>query len=98
MADTMTPTPEDRAEQARLRGDPHGEPLAVILYRLQQIERRMDGLMTAELYVARHEALQARVRELEHQQDGANRSIRQVGVGLVVAVGTAVVTAGVTVF
>lgn len=88
---------EDRAEQARLRGDPHGEPLAVILYRLGQIERRMDGLMTAELYIARHEALQSRVLELEREQDESARSIRQVAVGLVVAVGTAVVTAGITI-
>lgn len=90
----MTPAEQD---QQRLRGDPHGDPLAVILYRLQQIERRMDQLLTAELYVARHEALQARVLELEREQDEATRSIRQVAVGLVVAVGTAVFTAGITI-
>lgn len=90
----MTPEEEDRR---RFRGDPHGDPLAVVLYRLQQIERRMDQLLTAELYVARHEALQARVLELEREQDESARSIRQVGVGLVVAVGTAVVTAGITI-
>src|SRR5699024_7967622 len=39
--------PEDRA---RMQGDPHGDPLAVVLYRLQQIEKRMDNLLTAELY------------------------------------------------
>lgn len=89
-------TPEDRAEQARLRGDPHGDPLAVVLYRLGQIEKRMDRLLTAELYTARHEALQARVTELERQQDENQRSIRQVVVGLVLAVGTALVTAGLT--
>lgn len=89
-------TPEDRAEQARLRGDPHGDPLAVVLYRLGQIEQRMDKLLTAELYTARHEALQARVAELERQQDESARSIRQVVVGLVLAVGTALVTAGLT--
>ncbi len=87
-------TEEDRQ---RLRGDPHGDPLAVVLYRLEQIERRMDRLLTAELYVARHEALQARVAEVERQQDEAARSIRQVAVGLAVAVGTAVVTAGLTI-
>ena len=84
-------------DQRQLRGDPHGDPLAVVLYRLDQIERRMDRLLTAELYVARHEALQARVAEVERQQDEAARSIRQVVVGLVVAIGTAVVTAGLTV-
>lgn len=84
-------------DQRRLRGDPHGDPLAVVLYRLEQIERRMDRLLTAELYVARHEALQARVAEVERQQDEAARSIRQVAVGLAVAVGTALVTAGLTI-
>lgn len=89
-------TPEDRASPARLRGDPNGEPLAVVLYRLGQIEKRMDRLLTAELYTARHEALQARVAELEQQQDESNRTIRQVVVGLILAVGTALVTAGLT--
>ena len=89
-------TPEDRAERARLRGDPNGDPLAVVLYRLQQIEQRMDKLLTAELYTARHEALQARVAELERQQDESDRTIRQVVVGLILAVGTALVTAGLT--
>lgn len=84
-------------DQRRLRGDPHGDPLAVVLYRLEQIERRMDRLLTSELYVARHEALEARVKECERQQDEAARSIRQVAVGLVVAIGTAVVTAGLTI-
>lgn len=84
-------------DQRRLRGDPHGDPLAVVLYRLEQIERRMDRLLTAELYVARHEALQARVADVERQQDEAARSIRQVAVGLAVAVGTALVTAGLTI-
>lgn len=89
-------TPEDRADRSRLRGDPHGDPLDVVLYRLQQIERRMDKLLTAELYTARHEALQARVAELERQQDESDRTIRQVVVGLILAVGTALVTAGLT--
>lgn len=88
----MTPE-QDRA--AQLRGDPNGDPLAVVLYRLQQIENRMDRLLTAELYTARHEALQARVAELERQQDESARSLRQVAVGLIVAVGTALVTAGI---
>ena len=79
-------------DQRRLRGDPHGDPLAVVLYRLSQIERRMDHLLTAELYTARHEALQARVEELERQQEEAARSIRQVAVGLAVSIGTALVT------
>ena len=86
----------DRLEAARLRGDPNGDPLAVVLYRLQQIEARMDKMLTAELYVARHEALQARVAELERQQDESGRTIRQVVVGLILAVGTALVTAGIT--
>lgn len=87
-------TPDDRQ---RLNGDPHGDPLAVVLYRLQQIEKRMDRLLTAELYMARHEALQARVLELERQQEEDARTIRQVVVGLVLAVGTGIVTAGITV-
>lgn len=77
--------------------DPRGDPLAVVLYRLQQIERRMDRMLTAELYQARHEALRGRVEELERQQGEADRSLRQVAVGLVLAVGTAVVTAGITI-
>ena len=85
-------------DQQQLRGDPHGDPLAVVLYRLEQIERRMDRLLTAELYVARHEALQARVVELEKQQDEAERSLRQIAVGLILAVGTGIVTAGLAVF
>lgn len=89
-------TPEARTERARLLGDPNGDPLAVVLYRLQQIEKRMDHLLTAELYTARHEALQARVAELERQQDDSDRTIRQVVVGLILAVGTALVTAGLT--
>ena len=84
-------------DRRRLQGDPHGDPLAVVLYRLSQIERRMDHLLTAELYMARHEALQRRVAEVERQQDEAGRSIRQVAVGLAVAVGTALVTAGLTI-
>ena len=85
------------AEHQHLRADPNGEPLAVVLYRLEQIERRMDRLLTAELYTARHEALQARVGELERKQDEAERSLRQVAVGLVLAVGTGLVTAGMTI-
>ena len=85
------------AEHQHLRPDPNGEPLAVVLYRLEQIERRMDRLLTAELYAARHEALQARVTELERKQDESQRSLRQVAVGLVLAVGTGLVTAGMTV-
>ena len=85
------------AEHEHLHGDPHGKPLAVVLYRLEQIEARMDHLLTAELYMARHEALQARVRELERQQDESQRSLRQVAVGLILAVGTGLVTAGMTI-
>lgn len=90
-------TPAEREQETRLRGDPHGDPLAVVLYRLGQIEQRMDRLLTAELYTARHEALQARVQELEREQDESARSLRQIAVGLVLAVGTAVVTAGITI-
>lgn len=89
---------EQSAQQARrLRGDPHGDPLAVVLYRLGQIEQRMDRLLSAELYTARHEALQARVADLEREQDESARAIRQVVVGLVLSVGTAIVTAGLTI-
>lgn len=92
----MTPPAED--EQHSFRGDPKGDPLNVVLYRLAQIERRMDRLLSAELYTARHEAIQARVEQLEREQDESNRSIRQIAVGLIVAVGTAVVTAAFTIF
>lgn len=89
--------PDGPSEQSPFRGDPHGEPLAIVLYRLQQIEARMDRLLTVELYVARHEALESRVKEVEREQDEAARSLRQLAVGLVLAIGTAVVTAGMTV-
>lgn len=89
-------TPTGHVNSDRFRGDPKGDPLAIVLYRLQQIEQRMDKMLTAELYTARHEALQSRVAELERQQDESARSIRQVVVGLVLAVGTALVTAGLT--
>lgn len=88
----MNPDQDPEGFRARAEGD----PLAVILYRLGQIERRMDRMMTAELYVARHEALQARVSELEREQDENARSLRQVVVGVVLAVLTAAVTAGLT--
>lgn len=91
------PRPMTEAEAARLRGDPRGEPLSVVLYRLGQIEHRMDRLLTRELYTARQEAIQARVAELERQQEESGRSLRQVAVGLILAIGTALVTTGVTV-
>ena len=84
-----------RAEADRARNS--GDPLAVVLYRLQQIEKRMDQLLTAELYMARHEALQSRVRELEREQEEAARTIRQAVVGVIVAVATAAITAGLTI-
>ena len=89
--------PDGSPEQERFRGDPHGDPLAVVLYRLQQIEARMDRLLTVELYLARHEALEQRVKEVEREQEESARMLRQVAVGLVLAVGTALVTAGMTV-
>ena len=92
----MAPPDRDPALSRRLHGDPNGDPLAVVLYRLQQIEQRMDRLLTAELYTARHEALQARVAELEREQEESARSIRQVAVAVVGAVLTAAVTAGLT--
>ena len=87
---------DEPRDQSRFRGDPNGDPLAIVLYRLQQIEARMDKLLTAELYVARHEALQLRVAELEREQDETARAVRQVVVGVVLAVLTAAVTAGIT--
>ena len=88
--------PEElRAEADRARNS--GDPLAVVLYRLQQIEKRMDQLLTVELYMARHEALQSRVRELECEQEEAARTLRQAVVGAIVAVATAAITAGLTI-
>ena len=87
-------TDRDPAHSRRLHGDPNGDPLAVVLYRLQQIENRMDRLLTAELYTARHEALQARVAELEREQEESQRTLRQVAVAVAGAVLTAAVTAG----
>lgn len=92
----MAPSDQGQGVSRRLHGDPHGDPLAVVLYRLQQIEKRMDRLLTAELYTARHEALQARVAELERQQEESARSLRQVIVAVAGAVLTAAVTAGLT--
>lgn len=92
----MTPPDPTPGPSRRLHGDPNGDPLAVVLYRLQQIEKRMDRLLTVELYTARHEALQARVAELEREQEESARSIRQVAVAVVAAVLTAAVTAGLT--
>lgn len=87
-------TDRDPSLPRRLHGDPNGDPLAVVLYRLQQIENRMDRLLTAELYTARHEALQARVAELEREQEESQRTLRQVAVAVAGAVLTAAVTAG----
>ena len=84
-----------RAEADRARNS--GDPLAVVLYRLQQIEKRMDQLLTVDLYLARHEALQSRVRELEREQEEAARTLRQAVVGVIVAVATAAITAGLTI-
>lgn len=92
----MTPPDQIPGTSRRLNGDPNGDPLAVVLFRLQQIEKRMDRLLTSELYMARHEALQARVSELEREQEESARSIRQVAVAVVAAVLTAGVTAGLT--
>lgn len=92
----MTPPDQIPGPSRRLHGDPNGEPLAVVLFRLQQIEKRMDRLLTSELFMARHEALQARVDELEREQEESARSIRQVAVAVVAAVLTAGVTAGLT--
>lgn len=82
---------------SQLRGDPNGDPLAIVLYRLAQIESRLDRVMSTELYTARHEALQARVAELEREQDEQARSTRQVIVGVVLAILTAIIGAGVAV-
>ncbi len=91
---TAGPVPGSDAVRAAERARAEGDPLAVILYRLQQIERRMDSMMSADLYAARHEALQARVKELEREQDESARSMRQIVVGVVLAVLTTAVTAG----
>lgn len=88
---------DNPGEHSPFRGDPNGDPLAVVLYRLQQIEARMDRLLTVELYLARHEALEQRVKAVEREQDESARMLRQVAVGLVLAIGTALVTAGITV-
>lgn len=76
---------------------PPPDPLAVILYRLAAIERRMDSLMTVELYTARDEALRRRMEALEAAQDESNRALRQVIIGVVTTVAGAAVAAGVVV-
>lgn len=86
----------DETRRSPARPDPERDALALVLYRLEQIERRMDRLLTAELYTARHEALQTRVRELEAKREESDRTMRQMVVGMIVAVGTALVTAGLT--
>ena len=90
----MTREQDPRPAEPAFHGDPRGEPLAVVLWRLEQIERRMDRLLSAELYEARHSSLQGRVSELEREQEENARAMRQVVVGVIVAVLTAVVTAG----
>lgn len=89
-------TPEREAQRAQFKGDPKGEPLAIVLYRLEQIERRMDRLLTAELYEARHEAIKSRVRDLEVKQDESERSMRQLIVGSITAVAGAALVGGIT--
>lgn len=81
--------------------DPNGrrsrDPLDVILYRLEQIERRMDRLLTSEVYTARDESTTRRLEALEAQQDDADRAIRQLLAGLVTTVLGAAVVAGLTI-
>lgn len=72
------------------------DALAVILYRLEHIERRMDRLLTAELYTANHESVSRRVDALEAAQDEQERSLRQVVAGVITAVAGAAVIAGMT--
>lgn len=76
---------------------PPRDPTAVILYRLEQIERRIDRLLTLEVYTARDESTTRRLEALEAQQDDADRSIRQLLAGLVTTVLGAAVVAGLTI-
>lgn len=85
----MTPPDTDRTTPA--------DPLAVILYRLNAIERRMDTLMTADLYTARDEAMHRRVEALEVAQDEAERALRQLVVGVVTTIAGAAITAGIVI-
>lgn len=80
----------------RRPGDPR-DPTGVILYRLEQIERRIDRLLTLEVYAARDESTTRRLEALEAQQDDADRSIRQLLAGLVSTVLAAAVVAGLTI-
>lgn len=80
----------DRAEPA--------DPVAVILYRLTQIERRMDHLMTTEVYVARDEATRRRLEALEAAQDEQERTLRQAVAGVITTVLGAAIVAGIAVF
>lgn len=80
----------DTEPERRRRGD----PLALILHRLDTIERRMDRLMTAELFAARHEAVEQRVRDLEADQHDNQRAIRQIVIALVTAILTGAVAGG----
>lgn len=73
---------------------PAGDPLALILHRLDSIERRMDRLMTAELAAARYEAMEQRVRALEVEQQDNQRAIRQIVIALVTAILTGAVAGG----
>lgn len=74
------------------------DPMAVILYRLTQIERRMDHLMTAEVYVARDEAIRRRLESLEAAQDEQQRTVRQIIAGTITTSLGAAVVAGIAVF
>lgn len=69
------------------------DPLAIIAYRLTIIERQLEKVMSAEVYVAKHEALERRVGELEDELDELHRTTRQIIIGVLIAIGTAGVNA-----
>lgn len=81
-----------------LAGRPNGDPLDLILHRLDSIERRMDHLMTEEVYVAQDEAIRRRLESLEASKDEARRAVRQIIAGTIATVLGAAVVAGIAVF
>lgn len=74
------------------------DPMAPILCRLTEIERRMEHLMMEEVYVAQDEVIRRRLESLEASKDENRRAVRQIIAGTITTVLGAAVVAGIAVF
>lgn len=74
------------------------DPMAPILFRLTEIERRMEHLMMEEVYVAQDEVIRRRLESLEASKDETRRAVRQIIAGTITTVLGAAVVAGIAVF